>query len=130
MTPEGKIKAKINKLIKELGDTVYKFMPLPAIEGRGAPGLDYYLCAGGQWFAVEAKANEKELVTTRQIETMNQIRRAGGRVFVVYDDETVRELEEALHRQSHTRWIARGDISIHITNPAWKVRNELRSENQ
>jgi hypothetical protein len=129
MTPEGRIKAKINKLIKELGNTVYKFMPLPAIEGRGAPGLDYYICAGGQWFAVEAKANEKELVTGRQIETMNQIRRAGGRVFVVYDDETVKELGEALHKKTRKSGTVE-DISIHITNPAWRVRELLRSENQ
>jgi len=127
MTPEGKIKAKINKLLKELGDTVYKFMPLPAIEGRGAPGLDYYMCAGGQWFAVEAKANEKELVTRRQIETMNQIRRAGGQVFVVYDDETVKELGEALHKKTR-KGRAVEDIPIHITNPAWRVRELLRSD--
>jgi len=127
MTPEGKIKAKINKLLKEFGSTVYKFMPLPAIEGRGAPGLDYYMCAGGQWFAVEAKANEKELVTRRQIETMNQIRRAGGQVFVVYDDETVKELGEALHKKTR-KGRAVEDIPIHITNPAWRVRELLRSD--
>jgi len=127
MTPEGKIKKEVNKLLAELGDTVYKFMPIPGYGGMGAPCLDYLLCAGGRLFAVEVKKNEKALVTGRQIATMNTIRRAGGKVFVVYDDETVKELGEALHKKTRKSGTVE-DISIHITNPAWRVRELLRSD--
>lgn len=85
-TPEGKIKAKLNKRLKELNQ-LWKFMPVPS--GYGLPSLDYLLCANGHFVAIETKADAKKQPTPRQLLTMQEIRNAGGTVFVVYDDHTM-----------------------------------------
>lgn len=85
-TPEGKIKLKFANKLRSL-KRMYKFMPVQ--NGMGAPGLDYYLCAGGHFVGVEAKANASKKPTPRQELTMAAILAAGGHVFVVYDDETI-----------------------------------------
>lgn len=89
-TPEGKVKAKLNKRIKALfGDKVYRFMPVQT--GYGAPGLDYFLCANGYFISVETKAQGKK-PTPRQYTTMENIRAAGGMTFVVDNDESMEYL--------------------------------------
>lgn len=90
-TPEGKVKAKIKKLLNKHG--VYSHMPVQ--NGMGAPSLDYVCCFRGLYIAIEAKAPGKK-PTPRQHKTMQQIRAAGGYAFVVHDDETLELLERVL----------------------------------
>lgn len=85
-TPEGKVKAKINKRLLELGDKVYRFMPVQT--GYGAPGLDYFLCVNGYFVSCEAKT-EGKVPTPRQETTMEAIRNARGMTFVVDNDESL-----------------------------------------
>lgn len=85
-TPEGKIKAKLNAKLKKL-NYAWKFMPVP--NGYGLPSLDYLLCVAGHFVAIEAKADAKKQPTPRQIQTMADIRAAGGIVFVVYDNASI-----------------------------------------
>jgi hypothetical protein len=59
---------------------MYRFMPVQ--NGMGAPGLDFYLCAGGWFIAIETKAPGKYL-TPRQETTKAEIEAADGLVFVV-----------------------------------------------
>lgn len=93
-TPEGKIKNKFNRRLKQVfGDKVYRFMPVQT--GYGAPGLDYYLCAGGYFIAVETKADKSKTLTPRQLTTKAAIEAAGGLVLVAFDDESI---EYALFR--------------------------------
>lgn len=87
MTPEGRVKAKINRELKKL-QRLYRFMPV--VNGLGAPGLDYFLCAGGWFIGLEAKAPGKK-PTDRQQHTMKQITDAHGLVFVVDGDESLRQ---------------------------------------
>lgn len=82
MTPEGKVKAAFKKALDE-GVVCYRFMPVQ--NGMGAPALDFYICAGGGFFAVETKVPGKNL-TPRQRVTAEQIVLAGGVVFVVRDE--------------------------------------------
>lgn len=94
MTPEGKIKNRFNKRLKQLyADKVYRFMPVQT--GYGAPGLDYYMCAGGYFVAVETKADKNKSLTPRQQATKAAIEAAGGLVLVVFDDDSI---QYALYR--------------------------------
>ena len=75
MTPEGKVKGMIKRKLGQIG--AYHFMPVQ--NGMGAPGLDFYCCYNGYFFAIEAKAPGRK--TTDQ--TIQSIVRAGGEAFVV-----------------------------------------------
>lgn len=79
MTPEGKVKAEINRTISRY-KAVYKFMPVPS--GYGPSSLDYLLCANGHFIGIEAKAPGKK-PTDRQNMCIKAIERAGGTVFVI-----------------------------------------------
>lgn len=84
MTPEGKIKAKVKKQLREkLPPQLWSFMPVQM--GLGAPALDFLICANGWFVAIETKVKGKK-PTARQELTMQAIRNAGGLVFVVDDD--------------------------------------------
>ena len=74
-TPEGKVKAKVVKLLKERG--VYYFFP--ATFGMGRSGVpDVVCCQGGRFLAVECKAG-KGKTTALQEREIAAIRAAGGR---------------------------------------------------
>ena len=53
MTPEGKVKARIDRLLKSYGDDLYLFKPVQS--GFGTRTLDYLGCILGGFFAIEAK---------------------------------------------------------------------------
>lgn len=80
MTPEGKVKARIKRLIKSFGPKVHAYWPVPY--GYGSPTLDCIGCVAGVAFYIEAKA-PGERPTARQQETIESIRAAGGMVFVI-----------------------------------------------
>lgn len=98
MTPEGKVKAAVNRLLSKY-KSLYRFMPVPG--GFGASSLDYLLCINGHFVALETKAPGKK-PTDRQKLIIGQIRRAGGTVFVI-DGENgeLEQLEEFLERITH-----------------------------
>jgi hypothetical protein len=91
MTPEGKVKEKVKRLLKRFG--VYYHMPV--MNGMGSPTLDFIACAWGFYFAIETKG-PKEWPTDRQKITMKEISEAGGFVFVVRDDASLMLLEAYL----------------------------------
>ena len=84
MTPEGKVKEQVKKLLKQHG--AYYHMPVQ--NGMGAPTLDFVCCIKGRFFAIETKAPGKK-PTPRQELTMTQMADAGAAVFVVRDDESL-----------------------------------------
>jgi hypothetical protein len=91
MTPEGKVKAAVTKVINAYGSDIYKFMPVPG--GFGESSLDYILCVQGIFVAIETKKPGGKL-TARQHFTVRSIHQAGGKVFVVDSGEAVTELIE------------------------------------
>lgn len=97
MTPEGKVKAEVKKLIQPLRDLgeLYSFMPVPY--GYGESSLDFIGCHRGEFFAIETKAPGGEL-TPRQEVTKEKIERAGGRVFVIDGPVGLKALELWLQR--------------------------------
>ena len=78
MTPEGKVKAKVKKI---LGDYhIYSFWPVQT--GYGTHTLDCLGCYKELFFAIETKAAGKK-PTVRQYQVIDEILDAGGVVFVI-----------------------------------------------
>ncbi len=80
MTPEGKVKAQVNRAIATLDKRIYKFMPVQT--GYGKKTLDYLLCVNGHFVAIETKSLGKDF-TPLQEQCAEDICAAGGRVFLV-----------------------------------------------
>jgi len=74
MTPEGKVKAAINKVLACYPES-YVFMSVPF--GYGPSTLDYLVCHYGRFISIEAKAPGQSL-TTRQGQIAGLIMHAGG----------------------------------------------------
>jgi hypothetical protein len=87
LTPEGRVKAAVNRLLKPYIDAelVYKFMPVQT--GYGRKTLDYLLCVVGHFIAIETKKPGGAL-TGLQLEHKREIEAAGGKVFKVDGDLT------------------------------------------
>lgn len=85
MTPEGKVKYMVKARLDAL-PKMYRFMPVQ--NGMGGPGLDFFLCAGGWFIAIETKAPGGKL-SPRQETTKEEIEAADGIVFVVDDLESL-----------------------------------------
>lgn len=90
MTPEGRVKAKVKKLLDARKPLLYYEMPVPA--GYGKPTLDFVCCYFGRFFAIETKKPKGKL-TERQAGTCNDMRAAGGVVFEVIGDAGLEDLE-------------------------------------
>ncbi len=89
MTPEGKIKKKLDTMLKGLGVWYYS----PQAGPFGSSGIpDRVVCCHGQFIGVEAKADAKKEPTALQAKCMKDIEKAGGKCFVVYDDFTILEV--------------------------------------
>lgn len=86
MTPEGRVKQKVNAALKKLGASCWRFMPVQT--GYGSPALDYLLSYKGRFVAIETKAKGKKL-TTLQERTKEDLEAAGALVLVVDDDDSL-----------------------------------------
>ena len=93
MPPEGKIKYRLDKMLKSLG--IWYFPPQAGPFGRsGIP--DRIVCVCGQFVGIEAKADRKKRPTALQLNCMLEIEKAGGTCFVVYDDDTIATVRDYL----------------------------------
>ncbi len=92
-TPEGKVKAKITRLLKKYAPSLWYFMPVPG--GFGVRTVDYIGCYRGVMFVIEAKRPGKD-ATDLQKKAMNEVRTAGGAAFMINDDETLAVFEKWL----------------------------------
>ena len=92
-TPESRVKAKVDKLLK-LFDDCWFFSPQAGPYGRsGVP--DRVGVIGGRMFAVECKAG-KGVLTALQSRCIADMQAAGCECFVVRDDETLKDLKNWL----------------------------------
>jgi hypothetical protein len=90
-TPEGRIKAKLDKMLSRLGVWFYS----PQAGPYGVSGIpDRVVCAAGKFIGIEAKADATKKPTALQRQCMAKIEAAGGKCFVVYDDETIQKAEQ------------------------------------
>ena len=91
MTPEAAVKAKVRKVLDELG--AYYVMPVTGGFGRqGAP--DFLVCLSGRFVGIECKAGSNK-PTPLQVKNLEQIQEAGGEAFVLNEDG-IGQLREVL----------------------------------
>lgn len=91
-TPEGRVKAKIRKILDSL--SAYYAMPLTG--GYGKSGVpDFLVCHKGRFIGIEAKAG-KGKTTALQDRELAAIVAAGGTSLVVNEDN-IDELKDALN---------------------------------
>ncbi|MFZ9326828.1 MAG: hypothetical protein ACO24H_05145 [Polynucleobacter sp.] len=95
MTPEGKVKEAVKRLLKER--KIWYFMP--SANGFGKVGIpDIICCCDGKFLAIETKAPGKRNNTTaNQERCIEDIRTARGWALVVDDVEQVREFLDGGH---------------------------------
>ena len=89
MTPEGKVKAKVKKILDV--HEVYYFCP--ATGGYGRSGIpDFVCCYKGKFIAIECKAG-KGKTTALQDRELDRIQKSGGVAIVVVDDSLSQLIE-------------------------------------
>lgn len=82
MTPEGKVKKEVKKLLGEYG--CYHFSP--ATGGYGASGVpDIIACYKGRFIGIECKAGKNQ-ITHLQGANLDKIRAQGGIALVIRED--------------------------------------------
>jgi hypothetical protein len=94
-TPEGKVKSKLDKMLKTFEPELWFFSPQAGIYGKsGVP--DRIACYFGNLIGIEVKAGDNRHPTDLQMATMTAITKAGGRCFIVYDGYTIERVSEYL----------------------------------
>jgi hypothetical protein len=89
-TPEGAIKKKLDRMLKTFPDI---WLHSPQAGPFGSSGVpDRLVCYKGHLVGIEAKANKSRKPTALQEACMRKITAAGGKCFVVYDDDTIDEV--------------------------------------
>jgi len=93
-TPEGAVKRKLDKMLVEC--KVWFYSPQAGPFGRaGIP--DRVVIVDGLFVGIECKADKTKKPTRLQQNCMQQIEAAGGKCFLVYDDETIEEVRGFIH---------------------------------
>ena len=89
MTPEGKVKEAVKKVMRKHG--VWYFMPMQ--NGFGVVGIsDFICCIDGLFFTVETKApGKRDNTTPNQQRVMREILEHGGYAIVVDDAKQVED---------------------------------------
>jgi hypothetical protein len=81
-TPEGKVKAKVKVILKELG----AYYTMPVTGGFGTSGApDFLVCLKGNFVGIECKAG-KGKPTALQEKNLHDIAQAGGQALVINED--------------------------------------------
>lgn len=87
-TPEGKIKRKLDKMLKEFAGVIWVYSPQAGPFGKsGVP--DRLILANGVLIGAECKADAKKKPTKLQEKCMSEMENAGAICYVVFDDAGV-----------------------------------------
>ena len=93
MTPEAKVKAKVKRILAELG--AYYAMPMGT--GFGNSGVpDFLVCLRGRFIAIECKAGGGK-TTALQDKHLADIRGAGGLSLIVHEANVDNLRKELTH---------------------------------
>jgi hypothetical protein len=90
VTPEGKVKAQVKKVLARYGEELDSQWYVP--NGMGSPALDCIVCYRGHHIEIETKALGK-LPTPRQLVTIAKKEKAGAKVFVIDGESGCVQLE-------------------------------------
>ena len=96
-TPEGRIKSRLDKMLKAEGVWFYS----PQAGPFGVAGIpDRVAIVAGQFVGVECKADKTKKPTALQMKCMRDIEQAGGKCFVAYDNETIETVREYIRARN------------------------------
>ena len=100
MTPEAKVKAKVKRILAELG----AYYAMPVTGGYGNSGVpDFLVCLRGRFYAIECKANGGK-TTALQEKHLADIRGAGSVSLIIHEanvENLRKELENVyIHKDS------------------------------
>jgi len=88
MTPEGRVKNKLDRRLKKLGPSVWFYSPQAG--PYGAAGIpDRIVCVKGRMVGIECKRDRSHKPTKLQEKCMAKMTEAGAICLVVYDDTTL-----------------------------------------
>ena len=98
LTPEGKVKQKVAKMLKR-----YKlWFFYPAANGMGRAGIpDIITILAGKFVGIEVKADKTKKPTMLQQQCGRQIIAAGAQWFLVYDDQSLAVVEQYIQKVMH-----------------------------
>jgi hypothetical protein len=90
MTPEGRVKEAVKKLLKARG--IWYYMPIQ--NGMGVVGIpDFICCWNGKFLAIETKApGKRSNLTPNQVRHLAAIADAAGVAIVIDDIEQLKEI--------------------------------------
>lgn len=94
MTPEGKVKAAVKKILNEINAFWYMPMGNAMYSKNGVP--DFIGCYKGKFFGIETKAGRGKPTALQEL-CMNEIQAAGGRCLVV-NEKNIQYLPEWLEQ--------------------------------
>jgi hypothetical protein len=96
-TPEGKVKKRLTEMLRTHKIWFY----FPGNNGFGKSGLpDIVAIVKGRFVGIEVKADRTKKPTALQWKTGREIKEAGGDWFLVYDDDTIKIVEEYICARS------------------------------
>jgi hypothetical protein len=93
-TPEGKIKNKLDTMLKK--EKIWFFSPQAGPYGDSGVH-DRIACVYGLFVSIEAKADAKKKMTPKQILKATQVTKAGGIFFLVYDDASIERVRQFIN---------------------------------
>lgn len=97
MTPEGKVKAEVKAMLKELG--IWYCMPMGQLFGKaGVP--DFLVCVRGRFVGIETKAATGKVTALQKMEG-EKIEKSGGKWLVVYPTD-LNDLRSRLEKWNST----------------------------
>ena len=97
MTPEGKVKLKVTTMLKKY----HLWYFYPAANGMGRAGIpDIITIVNGDFVGIEVKADKNSKPTELQKRCGVDIKLAGGRWFLVFDEDSCAELERYIQERS------------------------------
>lgn len=108
MTPEGRLKQQVKKLLEERGfwragsarpESVEGWYYMPVSNGMGTHGIpDFVCCWSGQFFSIETKAPNGS-PTANQEKRHEEIRAAKGWILVADHIDIVKEFLDGRYRR-------------------------------
>lgn len=91
-TPEGKVKAKVRKVLAERGAYVH----CPMTHGYGSSGVhDILVLFHGRFLSIECKAKPSGKPTALQTKHAREVAAQGGHVLLIHS-ENIEEVEKTL----------------------------------
>lgn len=96
LTPEGKVKRMVTEVLKKY--RLWYFFP--GNNGFGKSGIpDIITIVDGGFVGIEVKADKTKKPTELQVRCGKDIQAAGGRWFLVFDEDSCAELERYIQEK-------------------------------